>query len=178
MQKNDERKSSNNTQPLDAVDKICLKTLIGKRFACRCIYVYDGNMIGVIMYINRSRYIFNVFMVDYLAPSIFSLNDHERLWAKIARHDLTLLILGKKIQISCENFNDEGRIFAVVYKTGVNINTLMEGKPYTVQSDRNISTKWRPLTYKKFVMKRRVVNSKLYEQKMRAHKTKHDSVDL
>lgn len=103
-----------------------------------CIKVYDGDTITIASRIpikDSPLYRFSVRLDGIDTPEIKGKDEDEKECAKMARDDLSKLILNKEVRLEDVKLEKYGRILAQVYLKEQNLNTWMIEQRYAVEYD-------------------------------------------
>jgi micrococcal nuclease len=99
------------------------------RHKAKCLKVYDGDTVTAAISLHGTIYKFQIRMLGYDTPEMYSKNDEEKHWANIAKEYLKSMVFEKTIYIECEGGDKYGRVLGTVYMGDKCINsTMMENK--------------------------------------------------
>lgn len=84
-------------------------------FHAKCVEVYDGDTITIIIYLFNSFYKFKVRLSYINTPEIRTKNLEEKKAGLEARDHLRELILDKIIKIKCGKFDKYGRLLGEIF---------------------------------------------------------------
>lgn len=90
-------------------------SLSGKKLTCKCVQVYDGDSITLIMPIHGKVYKKKCRLIGIDTPELRTLNDTEKKAAIEAREFLSGMILNKKVNVECHDWDKYGRLLITVY---------------------------------------------------------------
>lgn len=98
-------------------DDVELFSLDKCKFVAKCVEVYDGDTITIIIYPNLGKKFlkFKVRLAEINAPEFKTKNLEEKKKGIISRDYLRELILGKIIYILCGKFDKFGRLLGTIY---------------------------------------------------------------
>jgi endonuclease YncB( thermonuclease family) len=94
-------------------------------YHAKVISVYDGDTITVVFKFAGTFYKWNCRLNGIDTPEMKSKNAAEKQQAIKARDFLREQILGKIVEITCQDFDKYGRLLVVVNYNNININDLM-----------------------------------------------------
>ena len=101
-------------ESFDAKD-VSLFNLDNCSFHVKCVEVYDGDTITIILYLFNSFYKFKVRLLHINTPEIRTKNLDEKKAGFEARDYLRGLILNKIIKIKCGKFDKYGRLLGEIF---------------------------------------------------------------
>jgi endonuclease YncB( thermonuclease family) len=104
------------------VPKFSLNTCV---CPAKIISVYDGDTITAVFKFAGTHYKWNCRLNGIDTPEMKSKNIAEKQEAIKARDFLREQILGKIVQLTCQEFDKYGRLLVIVFFNDVNINNLM-----------------------------------------------------
>ena len=121
-------------------DKVKLFSLEDCYFVAKCVEVYDGDTITVIICMDfgdeaNSRFFkFKVRLYGINTPEIRTKDKKEKQLGYEARDYLRSLVLGELIYLKCGKFDKYGRLLGVVFtlESHENINEKMLEKGYAI----------------------------------------------
>jgi micrococcal nuclease len=102
-----------------------LFSLESRTFRAKCVKVYDGDTIHIVISIHGQLVRFKCRMAGYDSAELTSTDPSLKNAAMVARDVLALKINGKIIDVYCGKFDKYGRLLIVVYYNGQNINDWM-----------------------------------------------------
>ncbi len=115
--------------------KVAKFSLNNHVYQAKVVSVYDGDTITVVFKFAGTFYKWNCRLNGIDTPEMKSKNAAEKQQAIKARDFLREQILGKIVEITCQEFDKYGRLLVTVKYSDININDLMitEGfaKSYT-----------------------------------------------
>jgi micrococcal nuclease len=113
-------------------------SLAGETYEAKCVDVYDGDTITVVMKpkIDTKYSKFKIRLLGIDTPEIRTRDIEEKQLGYIARDFLQQKILNKIVTIKCGEFGNFGRLLGVVLLDDENINELMLADGYAVPYKR------------------------------------------
>lgn len=147
---NIEDKSLDDELFLQDPDKLDCISFSNKVFRCRCVNVYDGDTLTVVLKYNNEFYKYNVRLNGIDTPELRSstrkVSDHEKKIALEAKKFLSDYLLEKIIVLKCDDKQTDkyGRVLGIVYdsESKINYNKLMIEKKYAYAYDGGKKHDW------------------------------------
>ena len=109
-----EKKSIYTLKKLDETS-IGYFTFSGQNFACKCVDVYDGDTVTLVVPIKDSYYKMKCRLYGIDTPEKKTKDGYEKKCANIARNRMIELIHGKIVWVECIDWDKYGRLLANIY---------------------------------------------------------------
>ncbi len=119
-----------------------LFSLKGLTFIGKCVKVYDGDSIKVVIPFHDTLTKFTVRLSAIDTPEIRSENDKEYIYAHIVRDKLASKILDKLITINFHGADKYGRELASLSLNGEDINQWMIDNKYAIAYEGGTKQNW------------------------------------
>lgn len=125
-----------------ADDKTPKFTFNGLTVAAKCVKVYDGDTCHVVFRFHDGLYRFTIRMHGYNSAEIHGETALEKSKAQESKMALEGKILNKVVTLALKDFDKYGRILAIVFVDGVNVNDWMISNGYGVEYNGRGEKKW------------------------------------
>jgi micrococcal nuclease len=119
-----------------------LFSLKGLTFIGKCVKVYDGDSIKVVIPFHNSLSKFTIRLSHIDSPEMRSKNEKEYAYAHVVRDKLAEKILDKLVTIQFHGADKYGRELSTVLLEGENINDWMIANDYAVAYEGGSKQDW------------------------------------
>lgn len=91
----------------------------GKVLRGKCVDVYDGDTVTIVLPVDNQYYKFRVRLADIDTPEIRTRDLEEKKQGYIAKDVVVNLILNKIVTVKCGDFDKYGRLLATILVDGM-----------------------------------------------------------
>ena len=126
----------------DQTEEVCVFSLNGYKTDAKVVRVYDGDTIHVVFHYFDKFYKWNCRISHVDTPELRTKDVEEKKKGYESRDKLRELILGKTVQLTCQEFDKYGRLLVEIETEGVKVHEWLVEQGLAKNYEGGTKEKW------------------------------------